>query len=210
MEKIRMALLLVALSMLSSGAMSGQQVPVGSVVAFAGPTASIPAGWLVCDGRKLDRNADVALFNAVGTTWGGDGAPDFYLPDLRGAFLRGVDKDQAGQATNPANDPDRDSRTAPRAPSPSAGNQQNNVGSLQLSATRLPNNPFSTNMAGNHVHSGTLGDRAGTHPNGGPTPNPDGTAAMGAAGDHSHVVIAGGDAETRPRNAYVYFIIRVR
>ena len=46
-------------------------VPVGSVVAFAGP--NIPNDWLLCDGQTVSRATYPALFNAIGTTWGGDG-----------------------------------------------------------------------------------------------------------------------------------------
>ena len=64
---------------------------VGMVAAFA--MASPPTGWLACQGQTLDANTDTAytaLFNAIGTTWGGTGKTSFLLPDLRGAFLRGI------------------------------------------------------------------------------------------------------------------------
>ena len=64
---------------------------VGMVAAFA--MASPPTGWLACQGQTLDANTDTAytaLFNAIGTTWGGTGISSFLLPDLRGTFLRGT------------------------------------------------------------------------------------------------------------------------
>src|SRR5205085_8916260 len=72
----------------------GQTAPVGTVMAFAGPFNKIPAGWELCDGRLLTRDASTqALFDVIGTTWGSNdnGAATFRLPDLRGRFLRGLD-----------------------------------------------------------------------------------------------------------------------
>ena len=42
-----------------------------------------PSGWLPCDGRKLDVKTYEALFQVLGTTYGGDGKDNFALPDLR-------------------------------------------------------------------------------------------------------------------------------
>ena len=61
--------------------------PIGTIQAFA--FNRIPKGWMVCDGSKLDPNVHHELFNAIGTTFGGDGENYFRLPDLRGRFIRG-------------------------------------------------------------------------------------------------------------------------
>ena len=44
----------------------------------------IPAGWAPCDGRVLPIGPNRALFDLIGTTYGGDGQQTFALPDLRG------------------------------------------------------------------------------------------------------------------------------
>lgn len=49
---------------------------------FAGNYA--PRGWAFCDGQELRSDAFPDLYAAIGTTWGGDGASTFALPDLRG------------------------------------------------------------------------------------------------------------------------------
>lgn len=68
------------------------EVPIGTIVAYAGPTDTIPEGWLPCDGRELHRKGDFAnLFDAIGTCWGGTATDKFNIPDLLGYFLRGVD-----------------------------------------------------------------------------------------------------------------------
>lgn len=66
-------------------------VPIGTIVAFGGPESCIPDGWLFCDGDVLNSSEYEDLYNAIGTRWGGDGNT-FRIPDLRGRFLRGLDK----------------------------------------------------------------------------------------------------------------------
>jgi hypothetical protein len=186
--------------------------PVGAITAYAGPISTIPSNWLVCDGRPLDRRRFGALFDAIGTTWGGDSAPMFNLPDLRGEFLRGVDKDGNGQPSNKANDPDRDERAPsnPDADDPkNRGNVGNNVGSKQRDEVRS--------------HSHTVADPGHEHGvltrdtrRGAPAQAPISGDGGGSAGDWPttsktsgvSIPISGGGAETRARNAYVFWIIR--
>jgi microcystin-dependent protein len=60
-------------------------------VCFFGMTTP-PSGFLACDGAPVSRAQYVALFTAIGTTYGaGDGSTTFNLPDLRGEFVRGLD-----------------------------------------------------------------------------------------------------------------------
>ncbi len=70
---------------------STDAVPTGTVDAFAGSTA--PTGYLLCDGSVISRTTYADLFSVIGTTYGtGDGSATFKLPDLRGEFIRGVDR----------------------------------------------------------------------------------------------------------------------
>jgi microcystin-dependent protein len=55
---------------------------LGEIRLFAGNFA--PVGWLFCDGQFLAISENDALFNLIGTTYGGDGQSTFALPDLRG------------------------------------------------------------------------------------------------------------------------------
>jgi microcystin-dependent protein len=48
---------------------------------FAGNYA--PEGWAFCNGQLLAISENEALFNLIGTTYGGDGQTTFALPDLR-------------------------------------------------------------------------------------------------------------------------------
>ena len=49
---------------------------------FAGNFA--PVGWMFCQGQLLPISENEALFQLIGTTYGGDGESTFALPDLRG------------------------------------------------------------------------------------------------------------------------------
>ena len=65
-------------------------VNTGIVIPWS--SASVPSGFLECDGSAVSRTTYSALFAVVGTTWGsGDGSTTFNLPDLRGEFVRGWD-----------------------------------------------------------------------------------------------------------------------
>lgn len=55
---------------------------VGEIRLFAGNFA--PAGWMFCEGQLLPISENETLFQLIGTTYGGDGASTFALPDLRG------------------------------------------------------------------------------------------------------------------------------
>ena len=55
---------------------------IGEIRLFGGNFA--PMGWSFCDGQLLPIAQYDALFNLIGTTYGGDGQTTFALPDLRG------------------------------------------------------------------------------------------------------------------------------
>ena len=55
---------------------------VGEIRMFGGNFA--PAGWAFCNGALMPISENDALFNLIGTTYGGDGQETFALPDLQG------------------------------------------------------------------------------------------------------------------------------
>jgi len=55
---------------------------IGEIRMFGGNFA--PVGWMFCEGQLLAIAENDALFNLIGTTYGGDGQETFALPDLRG------------------------------------------------------------------------------------------------------------------------------
>lgn len=68
-------------------------LPVGSLMFWAGPTASIPAGWLLCNGATVSRTtySDLSAVLSVATPsypyGNGDGSTTFHLPDASGRAL---------------------------------------------------------------------------------------------------------------------------
>jgi microcystin-dependent protein len=74
-----------------------QLLPSGVVVPYAGTAA--PNGWLLCYGQSLVRADYVALFNAIGTTFGAADPTHFSLPDMRGRVPAGQD-DMGGTSAN--------------------------------------------------------------------------------------------------------------
>lgn len=60
----------------------------GMVITYAGTNASIPAGWLLCDGSSVATATYPNLFTALGYAYGGAGA-NFNLPDMVGVFAKG-------------------------------------------------------------------------------------------------------------------------
>lgn len=64
-------------------------IPSGTVLSYAG--ATVPRGYLWCDGSAQSSAQYPDLFAAIGTTWGAGGAAgmDFNLPDFQSRFLLG-------------------------------------------------------------------------------------------------------------------------
>jgi microcystin-dependent protein len=182
-------------------------VAIGSVVMFGGDLTNatikanlLAAGWLPCDGTAYSQETYPELFGVIGYAHGGSGG-HFNVPDLTDRFVRGTNGD--------ANiDPDRDARTAAAA----GGATGNNVGSVQGSATSLPNTPWTLLQDGKHHHdyqhlsttmheawSGSTDVMARWNK----------TVIVGAAGGHFHTVV-GGDAATVPVNVALYWLIRAK
>src|SRR5690606_34144905 len=69
---------------------------IGIVKLFGGNFA--PRNWAFCNGSLLPISQNQALFSILGTTYGGDGANTFALPDLRG-------RTPIGQGTGPGLNP---------------------------------------------------------------------------------------------------------
>lgn len=62
---------------------------IGSIILST--SATVPEGYLVCDGSAISRDLYSELFEVIGTTYGaGDGSSTFNLPDLRGQLPMGL------------------------------------------------------------------------------------------------------------------------
>lgn len=163
-------------------------IATGSVISFSGPSDKLARleaqGWLKCDGRAVSRQSYPELYLAIGTTYGGDGSPNFTLPDLRGMFLRGVD-DGTGR------DPDSASRVMQGTGTVVGGR----VGSVQQD--QLKNHQHNWNHFFYHI-SWSGNDIAVQQPN--DSWNLQTNPRQATNND-------GGGSETRPRNTYVYYLI---
>lgn len=176
-------------------------VPVGSIIPFGGPRTAIPDGWLACDGASKNQADFPQLFAVIDTYWGGD-ATTFKVPDLRGYFLRGM---ADGEATDP-NSADRTDKSG----GTTIGDQ---VGSYQEDQFDQHNHSGDTGANGNHRHLITDAcNVSGTFDDGTDTDDVFNASSTNIytdySGNHTHSIDNQGGDETRPKNAYVWFIIK--
>jgi microcystin-dependent protein len=171
-------------------------LPVGSIVPFGGN--QLPEGWMWCNGREISRQAYPLLFNAIGTNWGGTADATFKLPDLRGYFLRGVD-------SSATVDPEALART-----------DRNGNTITGARAGTYQNDAFASH---NHsIHDPGHAHNYKDHGQG--TPNTfDNANDRGVNGDEVRTsyaattgitIDAAGGRETRPKNAYVNYMIKYK
>lgn len=173
---------------------------VGEIIPWM--AATVPDGYLPCNGQVVAVAAYPDLYAVIGNTYntgtGADGTSTFALPDLRGYFLRGIGA-RGGEAR---------------------------VGVVQEDTTRRPRNTnFTTDSQGSHQHPlrrylpKTWGDTwehlmnyaaGGIRKAGGGWEyyNED-KQPIGTDGAHTHTITGGGDPETRPKSVSVQWLIRV-
>lgn len=129
-------------------------VPAGVIISWGG--TSPPTDWAICNGQSFDSITDTSLgdlFIALDTTYGGTGANDFNVPDLRGRVPLG--RLSGGSPPN-------------RATSASAqtSGSISGSGTVFLDSSHLPihNHTGTANPDGRHSHSGTTGQNSdGSH-----------------------------------------------
>ena len=173
-------------------------VQPGIIMPFGGTSA--PLGTVACDGTAISRTTYAGLFAAIGTTWGaGNGTTTFNVPDLRNDFLRG-----------------------------SSGTRS--VGTKETDTLKGHTHTGTTESGGTHSHSvyggngdnsdvrgigngSTLGVGGLSNPSGNAyrsTLGGNGTQIIQNGGAHTHTFTTGstGDAETRPRNGVVLWVVK--
>ncbi|MCB0488194.1 MAG: phage tail protein [Cyclobacteriaceae bacterium] len=192
-----------------------EEVPIGTIVAWSGDPAFLPANWKVCDGLTMAKDQFPELYRVIADNWTPDQGVNkdlFKIPDLRGLFLRGV----SGTRNDEFIDPEKDGRIV-------LGNSESNeVGSIQRQSTRLPTTNFTgrTSPSGKHTHNlpGHGGGKGVEHGVGSSNNVTFGDYVHSTsniqltANDHNHTLIVneGGDIETRPINAYIHWIVKVK
>jgi len=77
-------------------------IPTATIVPWS--SASVPTGFLECNGQTVSRSTYSALFAIVGTTYGaGDGSSTFLVPDLQDNIAIGKSGTKALASTGGAN-----------------------------------------------------------------------------------------------------------
>ncbi len=179
--------------------------PVGTILLFAGnlddqvlANQLADAGWVALRGQTVNRTQYPLLFAQVVRICqgpAGDRAaqvyqPDptsgsFILPDLRGDFLRAADgRNFCGEE-------------------------------LDYLTARPVTTAFTTNNTGSHTHTAPIpndwDDSGIIHAAGHDLTraNPSAPPLSQSAGSHSHSIAGGGDAESRPRNLSVEYLVKV-
>lgn len=154
-------------------------VPVGTIVMWGG--TSHPEHWRICDGASLSTDNYSDLYKKIGDNFG-QGAPagKFYLPDLRGQFIRGYDP-------HGVHDPDNANRFDMKNDKNKIGPK---MGSVQSHALQTHTHTYHKITGRAKISSGDYWDRSSEE-----------TSAPNDCNVSQH--------ETRPINAYLNFIIKV-
>ena len=145
-----------------------QGVNTGIVVPWG--TASIPSGFLLCDGTSYSTSTYAALFAVIAYTYGGSGA-NFLVPDLRDKTVVGVSS--------------ANSKALAQSIGANTVTPTGNIGG-SVAATTL-----TTAQIASHSHStgSTIGGSCGSI-GGGPSAMTmgSGTGSAGGGGSHTHTL----------------------
>jgi len=178
--------------------------PIGTIVAFGGDITQISPGWIPCVGQQLQCNQYPVLWRIIGNRWNRPNTvspPHFDLPDLRGAFLRGVNS--VPGVIGVGMDPDVLGRR------PNGAGAQDAPGSYQDDALLRHDHRVIDAGHGHGMRFHKVGRVEGPHDAYGPGGNETSHPTMD---NHSNVRVApeGTSTESRPKNFYVIWIIRVQ
>jgi microcystin-dependent protein len=152
--------------------------------------ASIPSGFLECDGTAVNRTTYADLFAIISTTYGvGDGTTTFNLPDLRDRTVVNKSNNKNLAQTGGANTVTQ------------TGNVGGNVGNTTLSTAQIAahtHGNFSTPSMGFAGSSSMTGTMTGS------------STSTGSGGAHTHNLSAnftgGADSVLQPYLVLIYII----
>jgi microcystin-dependent protein len=162
-------------------------IPTATIVPWS--SASVPTGFLECNGQAVSRSTYSDLFAIVATTYGsGDGASTFNVPDLQNNVAVGKSNNKALASTGGAN----------------------TVASTGNVAGSTANATLSTPQLATHSHPGGATPGGGYSNDGGPEGRNATTGNQGGGGGHSHNMSANfsGDATSvlQPYLTIIYII----
>jgi microcystin-dependent protein len=188
-------------------------LPTGTVLPFAGSVA--PTGWLLCNGSSVSQAVYADLFTVLGgasSPYGGVTGGNFNLPDCRGIFIAGAGTQTVGSKTYTktlgSKQPEATARPATAFTTAAASvtgttNSGNNISTALTGVLGATSTAY--NWSGHALSRGTSlaangGD--GSYPGQTHTHDFTGTAAASS-------ITGGGDAETRPANIAMNYIIKI-
>jgi len=168
-------------------------IPTGTIIPWS--TASIPSGFLECNGQAVSRSTYSTLFAVVGTVYGaGDGSSTFLVPDLQDKCTLSKSNNKALASTGGA---DTVSTT---------GNIGGSTANATLSTSQLASHGHNTGVykGGARMYKFVNNRYTSAAGDGGPTGN------AGSGGGHSHNMSANfsGDATSvvQPYLTVIYVI----
>jgi microcystin-dependent protein len=165
-----------------------QGVNTGIVVPWG--SASIPSGFLECNGTAVSRTTYSALFAVVGTTYGvGDGTTTFNVPDLTDRTIVNKSNTKSLAQTGGAN------TVTP------TGNISGSTGSTTLTTCQIPS----------HLHSSGAGGSTSVNACGNSSVSMSmNTGSTGGGGSHSHTLsanfVGSGNSVLQPYLVLIYII----
>ena len=149
-------------------------IPTATIVPWT--TASVPAGFLECNGAAVSRSTYSALFAVIASTYGGgDGSSTFNVPDLQNKVPLSKSNNKALASTGGAD--------TVQATGNVSTNVTGNVGGSTANAT------LSSGQLASHSHpgGGTGGPYSpGSHSNNPRYYSPTSTGNTGSGSGHSH------------------------
>jgi microcystin-dependent protein len=155
--------------------------PIGALMPFAGSSATIPSGWLLCDGSAVSRTTFAGLFAVVGTTYGaGNGSTTFNLPSL-------TDRIPVGSGNTYSRGTTGGAATVALSSSQMPSHSHSFSGSADSGGSHSHSLSGSTDSSGSHSHSeDATTTRSDLLAGGGTNAALPAGGSTGSAGAHSH------------------------
>ena len=165
-------------------------IPTATIVPWS--TASVPTGFLECNGQAVSQATYSALYAIIGTTYGDPGGGNFNVPDLQDNIAIGKSPTKNIASSGGANTVT------------STGNVGGTTGSHTITTPEIPSH--------SHPGGGNPGSTAQGNPFGEPVVgfSPAATGSTGGGGGHAHNMSAtfAGDATSvvQPYLTVMYII----
>ena len=167
-------------------------IPTATIVPWS--SASVPSGFLECNGQAVSQSTYADLFAIIGTTYGDPGGGNFNVPDLQDNVAVGKSNNKALASTGGANTVT------------STGNVGGSTANATLSAPQLASHSHPQGRG----NPGSVSNQPASNPPQLAGGGPGNTGNTGSGGGHSHNMSANfsGDATSviQPYLTVIYII----